>query len=193
MGGGQEGPIVLVLAKLTRNLILLILKVLELRMWSARRPGVATTTWGWLESSKAWVTISVNTQIHQTGLTELWPATCVQEKTGVEDYPFHQQWCSLSGPEASPGPGTALQSDRPAPWWTTQTTSIHINWNYIRLNVNLIVTVIFEGQEVYDKAQALDPALTWWVWAPGRRCRRAPRTVAAGRAARTPPSSRCLS
>lgn len=29
---------------LTRNWILLILKVLELRMWSARRPGVATTT-----------------------------------------------------------------------------------------------------------------------------------------------------
>lgn len=29
---------------LTRNWILLKLKVLELRMWSARRPGVATTT-----------------------------------------------------------------------------------------------------------------------------------------------------
>lgn len=29
---------------LTRNWTLAILKVLELRMWSAKRPGVATTT-----------------------------------------------------------------------------------------------------------------------------------------------------
>lgn len=43
---------------LTRNCILFMLKVLELRMWSANRPGVATTTCGWLVSSKAWVTMS---------------------------------------------------------------------------------------------------------------------------------------
>lgn len=37
-----------------------MLKVLELRMWSASLPGVATTTWGWLESSRAWLTMSVS-------------------------------------------------------------------------------------------------------------------------------------
>lgn len=35
---------VLCVVLLTRNWILAILKVLELRMWSAKRPGVATTT-----------------------------------------------------------------------------------------------------------------------------------------------------
>lgn len=37
-----------------------MLKVLELRMWSASRPGVATTTCGWLDSSRAWVTMSAH-------------------------------------------------------------------------------------------------------------------------------------
>lgn len=36
-----------------------MLKVLELRRWSARRPGVAMTTCGFRESSKAWATMSV--------------------------------------------------------------------------------------------------------------------------------------
>lgn len=49
-----------VLPVLTRNWILLMLKVLELRMWSASRPGVATTTCGWLDSSRAWLTMSVS-------------------------------------------------------------------------------------------------------------------------------------
>lgn len=35
-----------------------MLKVLELRMWSARRPGVAMTTCGFRESSRAWATMS---------------------------------------------------------------------------------------------------------------------------------------
>lgn len=46
--------------ELTKNWILFMLKVLELRMWSASRPGVATTTCGWLDSSRAWVTISAH-------------------------------------------------------------------------------------------------------------------------------------
>lgn len=48
----------------TKNWILLMLKVLELRMWSANRPGVATTMWGCLESSSAWATISVKNSKH---------------------------------------------------------------------------------------------------------------------------------
>lgn len=36
-----------------------MLKVLELRRWSARRPGVAMTTCGFRESSRAWATMSV--------------------------------------------------------------------------------------------------------------------------------------
>lgn len=42
----------------TRKRIFLILKVLELRRWSARRPGVAMTTCGFRESSRAWATMS---------------------------------------------------------------------------------------------------------------------------------------
>ncbi len=37
----------------------------------------------------------------------------------VCSYPFHRRWCNLSDPEASPGPETALQSDRPAPCMTS--------------------------------------------------------------------------
>lgn len=46
--------------ELTKNWILFMLKVLELRMWSASRPGVATTICGWLDSSRAWVTMSAH-------------------------------------------------------------------------------------------------------------------------------------
>lgn len=58
----RQSVLTLCVVVLTRNWILLMLKVLELRMWSARRPGVATTTWGWLDNSKAWLTISVDTR-----------------------------------------------------------------------------------------------------------------------------------
>lgn len=44
-----------------------MLKVLELRRWSARRPGVAMTTCGFRESSRAWATMSVG-GIREMGL-----------------------------------------------------------------------------------------------------------------------------
>lgn len=103
---------------LTRNWILLMLNVLELRMWSARRPGVATTTWGWLDNSKAWLTMSVDK--HSERVWYLHTSTTVHSNAlWLPSYPFHQQWCSPSVPEASPGHETVRRSDRPVPCMTS--------------------------------------------------------------------------
>lgn len=51
------------LGQLTRKWIFLMLKVLELRRWSARRPGVAMTTCGFRESSRAWATMSKGREV----------------------------------------------------------------------------------------------------------------------------------
>lgn len=53
-----------------------MLKVLELRRWSARRPGVAMTTCGFRESSRAWATISAGGE-REEGVGR-WP-----EATGI--------------------------------------------------------------------------------------------------------------
>lgn len=45
-------------SRLTKNWIFFMLKVLELRRWSARRPGVAITTCGFRDSSSACATMS---------------------------------------------------------------------------------------------------------------------------------------
>lgn len=93
-----------------------MLKVLELRRWSARRPGVAMTTCGFRESSRAWATMSVG-GMREVGLGRWSEAAAVPcpEPPWVLPYPCRQRRCSLSSPEAFPGPGTALRSDRPAP------------------------------------------------------------------------------
>lgn len=93
-----------------------MLKVLELRRWSARRPGVAMTMCGFRESSRAWATMSVG-GMREVGLGRWSEAAAVPcpEPPWVPPYPCRQQRCSLSSPEAFPGPGTALRSDRPAP------------------------------------------------------------------------------
>lgn len=142
---------------LTRNWILLKLKVLELRMWSARRPGVATTTWGWLVNSKAWLTMSVDQHSERVSVVNgirhwlrsvRYPVHA--NALSLPSYPFHQQRCNPSVPEASPGRETARRSDRPVPCMTSHARPHQLSIETPQLLSNFVRTKIIANVLLSD-------------------------------------------
>lgn len=91
---------------LTRNRIFFMLKVLELRRWSARRPGVAITTCGFRESSRACTTMSeVEGELRLRGRVEQGPQATLASQAPI------------------PMPPTMIQSFRPRGFPSTRNCS----------------------------------------------------------------------
>lgn len=116
-------------------------------MWSARRPGVATTTWGWLDSSKAWLTMSVDKHSERLSVVNRIQHWLRSVRNPVRSnalwlpsYPFHQQWCNPSALEASPGRETARRSDRPVPCMTSHARPRQFSIETPQLLPNFLIT-----------------------------------------------------